>query len=184
MLVPRRRTYACHPRLTPVVLVDIFSFLVGAVHAFARHARAFAISTYDTRASRIVFASTPTATGKRRGPFNTSATTPIQLDDGTHQRAFGLPTYVNSLRPTAIRTRTASERAASACSVSSAGRYTWRTKSGDLIRPRSLRADAYVSGQRNFLTLPFVLGFVRPISPIAAAHSHALRWFGFAPALT
>lgn len=140
--------------------------LIGFVRPAAATAgtHAPAVSTYDTRASSIVFAYRHGFSGA--GSFNTfSYNANFTSTTGRLSAQFGIH-YVNHLYKD-IDT-TAHGVGGSGVAVLEypvAGRYDNGVPKVGLAFHLGGVPTAYISGERNFLTLPFVLGFGVPLSP-------------------
>jgi len=139
-----------------------------------------AISTYDTRASSVVFA-------YRRGsgsagPFNTfSYNANFTSTSGKLSAQFGLH-YVNYAPADGDSTAHGIGASGVALFVFPvAGRYADGVPKAALSFDLGAVPTAYISGQRNFMTLPLVLGFGVPLSP--ARQLTITPWFELAPAV-
>ena len=164
----------------------ISASLLGLVALFGQAARALpgthapAISTYDTRASSIVFAYRH-GYGDA-GPFDTfSYNANFSSTTGKLSAQFGLH-YVN-YAPTNGDSK-AHGVGASGVGLfvfPVAGRYDDGVPKAALSFDLGVVPTAYISGQRNFMTLPFVLGFGIPLSP--ARQLTLTPWFELAPSV-
>jgi hypothetical protein len=164
----------------------ISASLLGLVALFGQAARALpgthapAISTYDTRASSIVFAYRH-GYGDA-GPFDTfSYNANFSSTTGKLSAQFGLH-YVN-YAPTNGDSK-AHGVGASGVGLfvfPVAGRYDDGVPKAALSFDLGVVPTAYISGQRNFMTLPFVLGFGVPLSP--ARQLTLTPWFEIAPSV-
>lgn len=158
------------------VLFTSFSYTARALPG----THAPSISTYDTRASSIVFAYRHGESSS--GPFNTfSYNANFSSTTGKLSAQFGLH-YVN-YAPTNGDSK-AHGIGASGVGVfvfPVAGRYDDGVPKAALSFDLGLVPTAYVSGQRNFMTLPFVLGFGAPLSPVRQLT--ITPWFEIAPSV-
>ena len=160
--------------------------VIGVVTLLSQPARALpgmhapAISTYDTRASSIVFAYRHGQSDA--GPFNTfSYNANFSSTTGKLSAQFGLH-YVNF----APANGDSKAHGVGASGVGLfvfpiAGRYDDGVPKAALSFDLGMVPTAYVSGQRNFLTLPLVLGFGVPLSP--ARQVTITPWFEIAPSV-
>lgn len=139
--------------------------------AFARPARAQAagthapaVSTYDTRASSIVFAYRH-GFGSTRS-FNTfSYNANFTSTTGRLSAQFGIH-YVNFKHNEAdARAHGVGGSGVAVLEYPVAGRYENGVPKVALAVHLGGVPTAYISGERNFLTIPFVLGFGVPVSP-------------------
>jgi hypothetical protein len=166
-------------RLISGALVSLITVLSQTATALpGTHAPA--ISTYDTRASSIVFAYRHGESDA--GPFNTfSYNANFSSTTGKLSAQFGLH-YVN-YAPTNGDSKAhgigASGVALFVFPV--AGRWDDGVPKAALSFDLGLVPTAYVSGQRNFMTLPFVLGFGVPLSP--ARQITFTPWLEIAPSV-
>jgi hypothetical protein len=123
-----------------------------------------AISTYDTRASSVVVAYRHGSSDA--GPFNTfSYNANFSSSSGTLSAQFGLH-YVNY--DSTDNNSTAHGVGASGVALFEfplAGRYDDGVPKAAIAFDVGAVPTAYVSGERNFLTLPLVLGVGIPLSP-------------------
>ncbi|HEY5376609.1 MAG TPA: hypothetical protein VIK01_23170 [Polyangiaceae bacterium] len=137
-----------------------------------------AISTYDTRASSVVLAYRHGSSSE--GPFNTfsynanfsSSTAKLSAQFGLH--------YVNY--DSKDNNSTAHGVGASGVALfvfPVAGRYDDGVPKAAISFDVGAVPTAYVSGQRNYLTVPLVLGFGVPLSPHKAVT--ITPWFELAP---
>jgi hypothetical protein len=137
-----------------------------------------AISTYDTRASSVVLAYRHGASDA--GPFNSfSYNANFSSTSGKLSAQFGLH-YVNF----ASKENDSTAHGVGASGVALfvfpvAGRYSDGTPKAAIAFDVGAVPTAYVSGQRNFLTVPLVLGFGIPLSPHRAVTF--TPWFEIAP---
>jgi hypothetical protein len=162
------------------------ALIAGLVTLFSHTARALpgthapSISTYDTRASSIVFAYRHGESSA--GPFNTfSYNANFSSTTGKLSAQFGLH-YVN-YAPTNGDSK-AHGIGASGVGVfvfPVSGRYDDGVPKAAISFDLGLVPTAYVSGQRNFMTLPFVLGFGVPLSPVRQLT--ITPWFEIAPSV-
>ena len=169
-----------------VTIRPISYALVGLLTLLAYRAEALpgthapAISTYDTRASSIVFAYRHGQSDS--GPFNTfSYNANFSSTTGKLSAQFGLH-YVN-YAPTNGDSK-AHGIGASGVGLfvfPVAGRYDDGVPKAAISFDLGLVPTAYVSGQRNFLTLPLVLGFGVPLSP--ARQVTITPWVEIAPSV-
>ncbi len=127
-------------------------------------AHAPAVSTYDTRASSVVFA-------YRRGfgdvsSFNTfSYNANFTSTSGRLSAQFGIH-YVNSLENGAdTRAHGVAGSGVAVLVFPVAGRYLDGVPKAAFAMHLGGVPTAYISGERNFLTVPFALGFGFPLSP-------------------
>ncbi len=165
---------------------SVFGVALVTVTLFHSAARALpgthapAISTYDTRASSIVFAYRHGESDA--GPFDTySYNANFTSTTGKLSAQFGLH-YVN-YSPTDGDSK-AHGVGASGVGLfvfPVAGRYEDGVPKAALSFDLGLVPTAYISGQRNFMTLPFVLGFGIPLSP--ARQLTLTPWFEMAPSV-
>ena len=123
-----------------------------------------AVSTYDTRASSIVFA-------YRRGfgsggSFNTfSYNANFTSTTGRLSAQFGIH-YVNYAAPSsAVVAHGVAGSGVAVMVFPITDRYADGVPRAALALHLGGVPTAYISGERNFLTLPFVLGFGVPLSP-------------------
>jgi hypothetical protein len=148
------------------------TFAMERTAAATAGTHAAAVSTYDTRASSIVFAYRHGFSDA--GSFNSfSYNANFTSTTGRLSAQFGIH-YVN-FRATGADSR-AHGIAGSGVAVLEypvAGRYENGVPKLALAFHLGGVPTAYVSGERNFLTLPFVAGFGIPISPA--------RFFTFTP---
>ncbi len=139
-----------------------------------------AVSTYDTRASSVVFAYRHGSSDA--GPFNTfSYNANFTSTTGKLSAQFGLH-YVN-YKPT-DGDSTAHGVGASGVAVfvfPVAGRYEDGVPKAALSFDVGSVPTAYISGARNFMTFPLVLGFGVPLSP--ARQVTITPWFELAPSV-
>jgi hypothetical protein len=160
--------------------VDAFLGMAAASVAtvIAGHAAATAgthapaVSTYDTRASSVVF-------GYRHGfssagSFNTfSYNANFTSTSGRLSAQFGIH-YVNFLGKGAdTRAHGVAGSGVAVLEFPIAGRYDDGVPKAAFALHLGGVPTAFISGERNFLTVPFVLGFGLPISPA--------RFFTFTP---
>jgi hypothetical protein len=151
----------------------------GSLHA-KPGTHAPAISTYDTRASSVVFAYRHGSSDA--GPFNTfSYNANFTSTTGKLSAQFGIH-YVNY----APENGDSKAHGVGASGVALfvfpvAGRYDDGVPKAALSFDLGVVPTAYISGQRNFLTLPFVLGFGIPLSP--ARQVTFTPWFELAPSV-
>lgn len=142
--------------------VSALSFVKPATATAGTHAPA--VSTYDTRASSIVFAYRHGFSDA--GSFNTfSYNANFTSTTGRLSAQFGIH-YVN-FRQTGFDAR-AHGIGGSGVAVLEypvAGRYEDGVPKVALALHLGGVPTAYISGERNFLTIPFVLGFGVPLSP-------------------
>ena len=139
-----------------------------------------AISTYDTRASSIVFAYRHGASDA--GPFNTfSYNANFTSTTGKLSAQFGLH-YVNYAPADGdSRAHGIGASGVALFVFPVAGRYDDGVPKAALSFDVGAVPTAYISGQRNFMTLPLVLGFGVPLSP--ARQVTITPWFEFAPSV-
>ncbi|HYQ17838.1 MAG TPA: hypothetical protein VEQ58_18825, partial [Polyangiaceae bacterium] len=124
-----------------------------------------AVSTYDTRASSIVFAYRHGFS--KAGSFNTfSYNANFTSTTGRLSAQFGIH-YVN-FRETGYDTRAhgVGGSGVAVLEYPVAGRWLDGVPKAALAFHLGGVPTAYISGERNFLTLPFVLGFGVPLSPV------------------
>jgi hypothetical protein len=137
-----------------------------------------AISTYDIRASSVVLAYRHGASDA--GPFNAfSYNANFTSSTGKLSAQFGLH-YVNF----ASKENDSTAHGIGASGVALfvfpvAGRYDDGVPKAAIAFDVGAVPTAYVSGQRNFLTVPLVLGFGVPLSPHKAVT--ITPWFELAP---
>jgi hypothetical protein len=137
---------------------------VGRTAAATAGTHAAAVSTYDTRASSIVF-------GYRHGfsdagSFNTfSYNANFTSTTGRLSAQFGVH-YVNfKERDADARAHGVAGSGVAVLVFPVAGRYDNGVPKVGLALHLGGVPTAFISGKRNFLTLPFVLGFGVPLSP-------------------
>ncbi len=137
-----------------------------------------AISSYDTRASSVVLAYRHGASDA--GPFNAfSYNANFSSSTGKLSAQFGLH-YVNFASK--LNDSTAHGVGASGVALfvfPVADRYPDGTPKAAISFDVGAVPTAYVSGQRNYLTMPLVLGFAVPLSPHPALT--LVPWFEVAP---
>lgn len=123
-----------------------------------------AVSTYDTRASSIVFAYRHGFSDA--GSFNTfSYNANFTSTTGRLSAQFGIH-YVNYKQNEAdTRAHGVGGSGVAVLEYPVAGRYENGVPKMALALHLGGVPTAYISGERNFLTVPFVLGFGVPISP-------------------
>ncbi len=123
-----------------------------------------AVSTYDTRASSIVFAYRHGFSDA--GSFNTfSYNANFTSTTGRLSAQFGIH-YVNFQQTLAdARAHGVGGSGVAVLEYPVAGRYEDGVPKVALALHLGSVPTAYISGERNFLTVPFVLGFGVPISP-------------------
>jgi hypothetical protein len=137
-----------------------------------------AISTYDTRASSVVLSYRHGASDA--GPFNTfSYNANFSSSTGKLSAQFGLH-YVNY----ASKDNNSTAHGVGASGVALfvfpvAGRYDDGVPKAAIAFDVGAVPTAYVSGERNYLTVPLVLGFGVPLSPHKAVT--ITPWFEIAP---
>ncbi len=137
-----------------------------------------AISTYDTRASSVVVAYRHGSSDA--GPFNTySYNANFSSTSGKLSAQFGIH-YVNF----ASKDNDSTAHGVGASGVALfvfpvAGRWLDGVPKAAIAFDVGAVPTAYVSGQRNYLTLPLVLGFGIPLSP--ERHVTFTPWFEIAP---
>ncbi|HEY1533400.1 MAG TPA: hypothetical protein VGF76_05265 [Polyangiaceae bacterium] len=157
----------------PIVLL-----LLGQTARALPGSHAPAISTYDTRASSVVLAYRHGASDA--GPFNTfSYNANFSSSSGKLSAQFGLH-YVDF----ASKENDSTAHGIGASGVALfvfpvAGRYDDGVPKAAIAFDVGAVPTAYVSGQRNFLTVPLVLGFGVPLSPHQAVT--ITPWFEIAP---
>jgi hypothetical protein len=149
-----------------------FSGLVGASLAtvVAGHAGATAgthapaVSTYDTRASSVVFAYRHGFSDA--GSFNTfSYNANFTSTSGRLSAQFGIH-YVNFKQAEAdARAHGVAGSGVAVLEFPIAGRFEDGVPKAAFALHLGGVPTAFISGQRNFLTVPFVLGFGLPVSP-------------------
>ena len=139
--------------------------LVGQRAQATGGAHAPAVSTYDTRASSVVF-------GYRHGfssagSFNTfSYNANFTSTSGRLSAQFGIH-YVNFLEQGAdTRAHGVAGSGVAVLEFPVAGRYDDGVPKMAVAFHLGGVPTAYISGERNFLTVPFVLGFGLPLSPV------------------
>src|SRR5450432_14537 len=139
-----------------------------------------AISTYDTRASSIVLAYRHGDSSA--GPFDTySYSANFSSTTGKLSAQFGIH-YLNYAPANAASTAHGIGAGGVGLLVFPvAGRYDDGVPKAALSFDLGVVPTAYISGQRNFLTLPFVLGFGIPLSPARALT--LTPWFELAPSV-
>jgi hypothetical protein len=138
--------------------------LVAGHAAATAGTHAPAVSTYDTRASSVVF-------GYRHGfssagSFNTfSYNANFTSTSGRLSAQFGIH-YVNFKQAEAdSRAHGVAGSGVAVLEFPVAGRYDDGVPKAAFALHLGGVPTAYISGERNFLTVPFVLGFGLPISP-------------------
>jgi len=135
-------------------------------HAAAKGgAHAPAVSTYDTRASSVVFAYRHGFSDA--GSFNTfSYNANFTSTSGRLSAQFGIH-YVNFLEQHAdTRAHGVAGSGVAVLVFPVAGRFDDGVPKVAVATHLGGVPTAYISGDRNFLTVPFVLGFGVPLSPI------------------
>lgn len=141
-----------------------------AMSAMGRPARATAgthapaVSTYDTRASSVVFAYRHGFSDA--GSFNTfSYNANFTSTSGRLSAQFGIH-YVNFLQTDAdTRAHGVAGSGVAVLEFPVAGRYDDGVPKMAFALHLGGVPTAFISGERNFLTLPFVLGFGLPMAP-------------------
>jgi len=128
-------------------------------------AHAPAVSTYDTRASSVVFAYRHGFSDA--GSFNTfSYNANFTSTSGRLSAQFGIH-YVNFLQQDAdTRAHGVAGSGVAVLEFPVAGRFEDGVPKVAVAMHLGGVPTAYISGERNFLTVPFVLGFGVPLSPI------------------
>jgi hypothetical protein len=156
----------------------VFLVLLGQTAHALPGTHAPAISTYDTRASSVVLAYRHGSSDA--GPFNTfSYNANFSSSSGKLSAQFGLH-YVNF--DAKDNSSTAHGVGASGVALfvfPVAGRYDDGVPKAAISFDVGAVPTAYVSGQRNYLTVPLVLGFGVPLSPHQAVT--ITPWFEMAP---
>ena len=139
--------------------------LVGRPAAATGGAHAPAVSTYDTRASSVVFAYRHGFSDA--GSFNTfSYNANFTSTSGRLSAQFGIH-YVNFLQQDAdTRAHGVAGSGVAVLVFPVAGRFEDGVPKVAVAMHLGGVPTAYISGERNFLTVPFVLGFGLPLSPI------------------
>ncbi len=139
-----------------------------------------AISTYDTRASSVVFAYRHGSSDA--GPFNTfSYNANFTSTTGKLSAQFGLH-YVNYKPSDGDSTAHGIGASGVALFVFPvAGRYDDGVPKAAISFDVGSVPTAYISGARNFMTFPLVLGFGVPLSP--ARQLTITPWFELAPSV-
>ncbi|MEP7049262.1 MAG: hypothetical protein ABJB12_02870 [Pseudomonadota bacterium] len=137
-----------------------------------------AISTYDTRASSVIVAYRHGASSA--GPFNTySYNANFSSTSGKLSAQFGIH-YVNFASKESDSTAHGVGASGVALFVFPvSGRWSDGVPKAAIAFDVGAVPTAYVSGQRNYLTLPLVLGFGVPLSP--DRHVTFTPWFEIAP---
>jgi hypothetical protein len=143
--------------------VCVFGFVKPAA-AEAAGTHAPAVSTYDTRASSIVLAYRHGFSNA--GSFNTfSYNANFTSTTGRLSAQFGIH-YVNFRQNDAdTRAHGVGGSGVAVLEYPVAGRYEDGVPKVALALHLGGVPTAYISGERNFLTVPFVLGFGVPLSP-------------------
>ncbi len=158
--------------------VPTFLLLLGQTARALPGTHAPAVSSYDTRASSVVLAYRHGSSDA--GAFNTvSYNANFSSSTGRLSAQFGLH-YVNF--GSKINDSTAHGVGASGVALflfPVAGRYPDGTPKVAVSFDVGAVPTAYVSGQRNYLTMPLVLGFAVPMSPHPAITF--VPWFEAAP---
>jgi hypothetical protein len=146
--------------------------LLGRSAAATGGTHAAAVSTYDTRASSVVFAYRHGFSSA--GSFNTfSYNANFTSTSGRLSAQFGIH-YVNLREPGAdARAHGIAASGVAVLVFPVAGRYEDGVPKMAVALHLGGVPTAYIGGERNFLTLPFVLGFGLPLSPSP--------WFTFTP---
>ncbi|MDF3065975.1 MAG: hypothetical protein K0R38_1576 [Polyangiaceae bacterium] len=143
----------------------VCTFAFGkAASAEAAGTHAPSVSTYDTRASSIVFAYRHGFSNA--GSFNTfSYNANFTSTTGRLSAQFGIH-YVN-FKQTGYDTRAhgVGGSGVAVLEYPVAGRWEDGVPKAALAFHLGSVPTAYISGERNFLTIPFVLGFGVPLSP-------------------
>ena len=138
--------------------------LVAPPAAATGGAHAPAVSTYDTRASSVVFAYRHGFS--EAGDFNTfSYNANFTSTSGRLSAQFGIH-YVNFLQDGAdARAHGVAGSGVAVLEFPVAGRFDDGVPKAAVALHLGGVPTAYISGERNFLTVPFVLGFGVPLSP-------------------
>ncbi|MEO7033329.1 MAG: hypothetical protein ABI548_05680 [Polyangiaceae bacterium] len=158
--------------------VSVVLALLGQTAHALPGTHAPAISTYDTRASSVVLAYRHGSSDA--GPFNTySYNANFSSTTGKLSAQFGIH-YVNF----ASKENSSTAHGVGASGVALfvfpvAGRWLDGVPKAAIALDVGAVPTAYVSGQRNYLTLPVVLGFGVPLSP--DRHITFTPWFEVAP---
>jgi hypothetical protein len=128
-------------------------------------AHAPAVSTYDTRASSVVLAYRHGFSDA--GSFNTfSYNANFTSTSGRLSAQFGIH-YVNFLQQDAdARAHGVAGSGVAVLEFPVAGRFVDGVPKVAVALHLGGVPTAYISGERNFLTVPFVLGFGLPLSPV------------------
>jgi hypothetical protein len=139
--------------------------LVARPAAATGGAHAPAVSTYDTRASSVVFAYRHGFSDA--GSFNTfSYNANFTSTSGRLSAQFGIH-YVNFLQQDDdARAHGVAGSGVAVLEFPVAGRFEDGVPKVAVAMHLGGVPTAYISGERNFLTVPFVLGFGLPLSPI------------------
>ncbi len=144
--------------------VALAGFGFGRPAAATAGTHAPAVSTYDTRASTVVFAYRHGFSAA--GSFNTfSYNANFTSTSGRLSAQFGIH-YVNFKEASAdTRAHGVAGSGVAVLVFPVAGRYESGVPRMAVALHLGSVPTAYISGERNFLTVPFVLGFGLPMSP-------------------
>ena len=158
--------------------VSVVLLLLGQTALARPGTHAPAISTYDTRASSVVLAYRHGSSDA--GPFNTySYNANFSSTTGKLSAQFGIH-YVNFASKESDSTAHGVGASGVALFVFPvAGRWFDGVPKAAIAFDVGAVPTAYISGQRNYLTLPLVLGFGVPLSP--ERHITFTPWFEVAP---
>ncbi|HEY2407922.1 MAG TPA: hypothetical protein VGI10_18065 [Polyangiaceae bacterium] len=161
-------------------LLALFATLVVEDARALPGTHAPAISTYDTRASSVVFAYRHAESDA--GPFNTfSYNANFSSTTGKLSAQFGIH-YLNFAPKNGdSKAHGVGASGTALFVIPVGGRYDDGVPKAALAFDIGVVPSAYISGQRNFLTLPLVLGFGIPLSPAPALT--ITPWYELSPSV-